>query len=79
LRKWFGHEPDKWQEFQRKYFAELDARPEAWEPILRAAKRGAVTLLYSAHDTEHNNAVALKRYVEAKLSRRDRKATAGPH
>jgi len=41
--------------------------PEAWEPILKAAKRGKVTLLYSSHDTEHNNAVALKRYLEAKL------------
>lgn len=67
LRKWFNHDPAKWDEFQRKYFAELDSRPESWEPILKAAKHGAVTLLYSSHDTEHNNAVALKDYLESKL------------
>ena len=61
LRKWFSHDPEKWTEFQHKYFAELEQRPEAWEPILKAAERGTVTLLYSSHDTEHNNAVALKR------------------
>ena len=67
LRKWFSHDPNKWVEFQRKYFEELDAIPEAWEPILKAAKHGKVTLLYSSHDTEHNNAVALKQYLDAKL------------
>jgi len=67
LRKWFSHDPDKWTKFQSEYFEELDAMPEAWEAILKAAKRGKVTLLYSSHDTEHNNAVALKRYLEAKL------------
>lgn len=68
LRKWFNHDPSRWEEFQRKYFAELDTRPQAWEPILKTAEHGTVTLLYSSHDTEHNNAVALKRYLEAKLS-----------
>jgi uncharacterized protein YeaO (DUF488 family) len=67
LRKWFGHDPAKWREFQQRYFAELDAHPDAWEPILKAAERGTVTLLYSSQETEHNNAVALKRYVEIKL------------
>jgi uncharacterized protein YeaO (DUF488 family) len=64
LRRWFGHDLAKWQEFQRRYFAELDSKPEAWRPILEAAQRGDVTLLYSARDTEHNNALALKAYVE---------------
>lgn len=68
LRKWFNHDPSKWEEFQRKYSAELDGRPEAWEPILKAAEHGTVTLLYSSHDTEHNNAVALKQYLETKLA-----------
>jgi uncharacterized protein YeaO (DUF488 family) len=68
LRKWFGHDPGKWEDFRRKYFAELDACPDAWEPILKAAERGTVTLLYSSHDTEHNNAAALKNYLEAKLA-----------
>ena len=70
LRKWFSHDPEKWTEFQDKYFAELEERPEAWEPVLNAAKHGTVTLLYSSHDTEHNNAVALKRFLEAKLAHR---------
>jgi uncharacterized protein YeaO (DUF488 family) len=69
LRKWFSHDAAKWTEFQRRYFAELEKQPEVWEPILKAAKHGAVTLLYSSHDTEHNNAVALKRYLEEKLGR----------
>ena len=68
LRKWFSHDPAKWAEFQHKYFAELEQRPEAYQPILEAAERGTVTLLYSSHDTEHNNAVALKSYLEAKLA-----------
>jgi uncharacterized protein YeaO (DUF488 family) len=66
LRKWFSHEPAKWQEFRRRYFAELGRTPDAWAPIRDAARHGTVTLLYSSHDTEHNNAVALKEYVEHK-------------
>jgi len=68
LRKWFSHDPEKWREFRRKYFAELDLAPDAWAPIREAARQGAVTLLYSSHDAEHNNAVALKEYVEHKIS-----------
>lgn len=67
LRKWFSHDPERWAEFQRKYLAELRTQPEGWRPILEAAKRGNVTLLYSSHDTEHNNAVALKRFLDKKL------------
>lgn len=67
LRRWFGHEPAKWNEFCRRYWAELNAREERWHPILAAARRGAVTLLYSARDTEHNNALALKAYLENHL------------
>ena len=70
LRKWFGHDPDKWDEFRRRYFRELDSRPDAWKPILSAARRGTVTLVYSSHDTEHNNAVALREYLKAKTRRR---------
>lgn len=70
LRKWFSHDPAKWAEFQSKYYAELEKHPGAWAPILKAAKRGAVTLLYSSHDVEHNNAVALKHFLEIKLARR---------
>jgi uncharacterized protein YeaO (DUF488 family) len=69
LRKWFGHEPDKWGEFQKRYFRELDSKPESWAPLLDAARRGPVSLLYSSADREHNNAVALKLYLEAHLGR----------
>ncbi len=68
LRRWFGHEPAKWDEFRRRYFAELDQHPEAVRPLLDKARRGRVTLLYSARDTEHNNAVALKEYVQRHLA-----------
>ncbi len=70
LRKWFNHDPEKWQEFRRRYFAELDRVPNAWAPISEAARKGTVTLLYSSHDTEHNNAVALKEYIEKKAGAR---------
>jgi uncharacterized protein YeaO (DUF488 family) len=68
LRRWFGHDPTKWAEFQRRYSSELAARPEAWQPILKAARRGNVTLLYGAHDRQHNNAVALKAYLEERMA-----------
>ena len=64
LRRWFGHDPAKWTGFRRRYFAELDRHPEAWRPLLDAAARARVTLLFSARDEEHNSAVALKEYLE---------------
>jgi uncharacterized protein YeaO (DUF488 family) len=67
LRRWFHHDPKKWDEFRRRYGGELDAHPEAWEPILEAARHGRVTLLYSTQNTQHNNALALRDYLEAKL------------
>ena len=67
LRRWFAHDPTKWDAFRHSYAAELDHTPAAWQPIREAAQRGDVTLLYSAHDTEHNNAVALQAYVEQQL------------
>ncbi len=68
LRRWFGHDPAKWDEFQRRYFAELDRNQVAWRPLLEVARRGNVTLLYGARDTQHNNAVALKVYLEKQLT-----------
>jgi len=67
LRRWFEHDPLKWSEFQKRYRAELDDNPNTWEPILEAIERGDVTLLYSAHDTEHNNALVLKSFLEEHL------------
>jgi uncharacterized protein YeaO (DUF488 family) len=72
LRRWFAHDPKKWSEFQRRYFVELDSHPEACEQVRNAARRGRVTLVYSAHDTEHNNAVALKEYVNARMVQKRR-------
>jgi uncharacterized protein YeaO (DUF488 family) len=76
LRQWFGHDPAKWAEFRRRYFAELDRVPQTWQPLIEAAQRGAVTLVYSAHDTEHNNAVALREYLEKHLHTRPATARA---
>ena len=72
LRHWFSHDPAKWKEFQSRYRAELTANHAAWQPLLKAAGQGDVTLLYSAHDTEHNNAVVLQAYLEEKLGRKKR-------
>jgi uncharacterized protein YeaO (DUF488 family) len=71
LRKWFGHRAERWEEFRRRYRQELRANREAWSPLLAASRRGTVTLLYSAHDLEHNGAVVLQEYLaERKRARR---------
>jgi uncharacterized protein YeaO (DUF488 family) len=69
LRKWFGHDPAKWRQFRTRYFRELDSRPESWRPIATLARRRTVTLVYSSHDEEHNNAVALREYLQRKARR----------
>ncbi|HXG50059.1 MAG TPA: DUF488 family protein [candidate division Zixibacteria bacterium] len=70
LRRWFGHSPEKWEDFRRRYFAELDSKPAAWRPILESLRRGDVVLLYGARDTERNNAVALREYLMSKRGRK---------
>jgi uncharacterized protein YeaO (DUF488 family) len=67
LRRWFQHDPAKWVEFRRRYREELEASPEAWQPLLARARRGRVTLVYAAHDAEHNSAVVLKEFLEGKM------------
>ncbi len=67
LRKWFGHDPARWEAFRHRYASELDAVAEYWRPLLTQAARHRVTLLFGAHDEEHNNAVALKCYLDALL------------
>jgi len=64
LRRWFGHDPAKWEEFLQRYRAELEGREEPLARLRREASEGTVTLLYGARDEEHNNAVALKQYIE---------------
>ncbi len=73
LRQWFQHDPARWEKFCRRYFDELKMRPDAWKPILEAASEGAVSLLYSSHDQAHNNAVALKMFLDGRLNAKDPK------
>jgi uncharacterized protein YeaO (DUF488 family) len=68
LRRWFGHEPARWEAFRHRYASELDGRMDAWRPLLAQAARQRVTLLYGARDDEHNDAVALKAYLEIYLA-----------
>jgi len=70
LRRWFQHDPAKWAEFRRRYFRELEEHPDAWRALLARARRGRVTLVYSAHDTKYNNAVALKSFLDKKMRRK---------
>ncbi|MEN6615450.1 MAG: DUF488 domain-containing protein [Syntrophorhabdus sp.] len=65
LRKWFSHDPGKWTEFKKRYFAELDGKPKMIEEI-NQARNDKITLLYGAKDEHHNNAVALKQYITEK-------------
>ncbi len=60
LRKWFAHDPAKWMEFKKRYKKELAHYSPVLEKIKKEARKGTVTLLFSAKDVEHNNAVALK-------------------
>jgi|SRR5579875_1252714 len=73
LRKWFHHDPERWSEFRTRYFTELKHQRDALSPILAAADKGTVTLLYSSHDTERNNAVALREFLQ-RLLRQPRSA-----
>lgn len=67
LRQWFGHDPARWDDFQQRYAAELDEKPEQWQQLLEAAEEEDITLVYGARDEEHNNAVALRNYLQEKL------------
>lgn len=69
LRNWYGHDPEKWKEFRKRYFAELKKEPEAWAPLVEAARKGTITLVYSSREPEINNAVALRDFVDAKLKK----------
>lgn len=63
LRKWFGHEPEKWAEFQKKYRAELK-KNSALSEIIALSRQGHITLIYAAKDELHNQAVVLKEVIE---------------
>jgi uncharacterized protein YeaO (DUF488 family) len=64
LRRWFAHDPDRWAEFHRRYVRELESRRDALAPLLDAAREGTVTLVYSARDEQHNQALVLKQVLE---------------
>ncbi|MFZ2095339.1 MAG: DUF488 family protein [Anaerolineales bacterium] len=67
LRHWYGHDPDKWCEFNERYFAELNGKPDTWHPLLDAARQGDITLLFSSRELERNNALTLRAYLEKQL------------
>lgn len=64
LRQWFGHDPDKWPEFRRRYQAELKQKGDLLRLLHHRTREGPVTFVYAASDTEHNSAVVLKEYLE---------------
>ena len=63
LRQWFNHDPALWDEFRRRYAAELRQQPQAWAQLRERARHGVVTLVYSAHDEAVNNAVAMRDFL----------------
>jgi uncharacterized protein YeaO (DUF488 family) len=70
LRRWFSHEPQRWEEFQRRYVEELEdpAKGPLLDDLLARARQGTVTLVFAAKDEEHNNAVVMKTFLEDRLS-----------
>lgn len=69
LRKWFGHDPARFAEFSARYRSELDSNDEAVDKLLDWCRDGPVTLFFAAHDEDHNNAVVLRDYIQARLDR----------
>ncbi len=76
LRKWFDHDPGKWGEFRRRFFAELDKAQESTDSIIAAARKGTVTLLFGSKEERYNNAVALKEYLDSRMKAAERKKAA---
>jgi uncharacterized protein YeaO (DUF488 family) len=66
LRKWFSHDPKKWEAFKKRYFGELETKGVLIELIMSKSKGGPVTLLYAAKEEKFNNALALKEYLETR-------------
>ncbi len=76
LRKWFNHDPGKWDEFRRRFFAELDKEQESADRIIDAARKGTVTLLFGSKEERYNNAAALKEYLDSRMNAGERKKAA---
>lgn len=66
LRKWFAHDPAKWEGFKKRYFQELKNKSNLIKVIKDKLKGGTVTLVYGAKDEKHNDAIAFKEYLEGK-------------
>lgn len=63
LRKWFAHDPARWDGFRHRYASELDGLVEHWQPLAERSARHKITLIYSTRDEEHNSALALRDYL----------------
>jgi uncharacterized protein YeaO (DUF488 family) len=70
LRKWFGHDPERWKGFQERYFAELEENQDSIQELVKRARSGRITLVYGARDPDHNQAVALSTYLRARVAGR---------
>lgn len=68
LRQWFGHDPERWPEFRRRYAAEIRQHADLLEPLRQLAQQGTITLVFAAHDEEHNNAVVVRNLLLGKSS-----------
>ena len=79
LRRWFGHDPEKWEEFKARYFRELDEQPEAMARIVERATADTVTLVFGARAERYSNAAALKEYLEGRRNRDRSTGTSGPN
>jgi uncharacterized protein YeaO (DUF488 family) len=75
LRKWFGHDPARWDEFRRRYAAEVHEHPEMLNRLRTMARRGTITLVFSAHDELHNDAVVLRELLLGRQVERKSKST----
>ena len=72
LRKWYHHEPEKFESFEERYIRELEHHGELVERLIEKGRNGTVTLVYSAKDRENNNAVVLKNYLEVQMTDREK-------
>lgn len=78
LRKWFGHDPAKWKQFQVRYRKELRAGHDAIDLLREKCKQGTITLLYGARDTEHNEALVLKTLLDRRRVRKSMRKASAP-
>ena len=67
LRKWFGHDPEKWGEFKKRFFTELKDKKDLVDKLVSMARKGRVTLLFGSKEERFNNAVALREYIETRM------------